>query len=335
MRSDGATLTGGANSNAMPDASSDEWTIGRLIEWTRGFFARRGVEPPRLEAEILLAHVLGLARINLYMNYEQAVSEQDRAAYRDLVRRRADGEPSRYLVGTCEFMGLALKVTPEVLIPRPETEMLVEEVIRRARAAAAAPLEAAAEDDRAEESPTETDTPRVEVIDLCTGSGAIAVSLAVHLPRARVTATDVSAAALALARTNAEAHAVADRVTLLQGDLYEPLDAADARPADFLLANPPYVAEGEWPGLPHEIREHEPRQALLAGPEGTEVIERIVRGARAYLKPGGVLMVEIGAGQGRRARQIAEQARGLVDVAVRKDYAGHDRVLLARREETC
>jgi len=337
MRSDGAPQSGGASGIAMPDASSEEWTIGRLIEWTRAYFARRGIEPPRLEAEILLAHVLGLARIDLYMTYEQVVSPQERAAYRDLVRRRAAGEPSRYLVGTCEFMALALKVTPDVLIPRPETEMLVEEVIRRARAAAPSPLEAAAEGGPAEGGPAEggsgdADTPGLDVIDLCTGCGAAAVSLAVHLPGARVTATDVSAAALALARSNAEAHAVADRVTLLEGDLYEALDTADARPADFLLANPPYVAEGEWPGLPREIREHEPRQALVAGPEGTEVIERIVRGARAYLKPGGVLMVEIGAGQGRPARQMAEQARGLVDVEVRKDYAGRDRVLVARRE---
>jgi len=315
----------------MPDVSSDDWTIGRLIEWTRGFFARQGVEQPRLEAEILLAHVVGLERIDLYMKYEQVVSEEDRATYRDLVRRRAEGEPSRYLVGTCEFMGLALKVTPDVLIPRPETEVLVEEVIRRVRAGAPTPLEDAAA------TPGRADTPpgsaAVEAIELGTGSGAIAVSLAVHLPGVRVTATDVSGAALAVARTNAEAHGVADRVTLLEGDLYDALDAADARPADFLLANPPYVAEGEWAGLSREIREHEPRQALVAGPEGTEIIQRVVRGARAYLKAGGVLLVEIGAGHGRRARDMAEHARGLADVLIRKDYAGHDRILVARREE--
>jgi release factor glutamine methyltransferase len=311
----------------MPDVSSDDWTIGRLIEWTRGFFARRGVDPPRLEAEILLAHVLGLERIDLYMKYEEVVTEAQRAAYRDLVRRRAEGEPSRYLVGTCEFMSLALKVTPDVLIPRPETEMLAEEVIRRVRAAGPVPLEAAAADEPDAPGPAP-----VEIIDLGTGSGAIAVSLAVHLPAARVTATDVSTAAVTVARTNAEAHGVRDRVTLLEGDLYEALDAADAQPADFLLANPPYVAEREWNDLPADIREHEPRAALVAGPEGTEVIERILRGARAYLKPGGVLMVEIGAGQGARVREMAGQTRGLVDVDIRKDYAGHDRVLVARRE---
>jgi len=311
----------------MPDASSDDWTIGRLIEWTRGYFARQGIEQPRLEAEILLAHVLGLERIALYMTYEEIVAEPDRAAFRDLVRRRAAGEPSRYLVGTTEFMGLAMKVTPDVLIPRPETEQLAEEVIRRV-GAAAPPLPMGAEVDE-----TDAAAPaQVDVIELGTGSGALAVSLAVHLPGARVTGTDVSPAALEVARANAEAHGVADRVTLLEGDLYEPLDAADAQPADFLLANPPYVAEGEWDGLPADIREHEPREALVAGPDGTEVIERLLRGARAYLKPGGVLMVEIGAAQGRRVREMAEGTRGLVDVDIRKDYAGHDRILVARRE---
>ncbi len=312
----------------MPDASSDSWTIGRLVEWTRAYFDRKAVDQPRLEAEILLAHVLGLERIDLYMRYEHPVAEAERAAFRDLVRRRAEGEPTRYLVGTCEFMSLAFRVTPDVLIPRPETERLVEEVIRRVRAASPIPLEAAAEG-----GADEAVASRVEVIELGTGSGVVAVSLAVHLPGARVTATDVSGAALEVARANVEAHGVADRVTLLEGDLYDALDAADARAADFLLANPPYVAEGEWERLAPPIRNHEPRGALVAGPEGTEVIDRIVRGARAYLKPGGVLLVEIGEGHGRQAREMAQAARGLVDVDILKDYAGRDRILVARREE--
>jgi release factor glutamine methyltransferase len=157
------------------------------------------------------------------------------------------------------------------------------------------------------------------------------VSAAVHLPTARVAATDLSAEALEVARTNAQAHGVADRVTFLQGDLYEALDAADAKPADFLLANPPYVAEREWADLEPEVRDHEPRQALLAGPDGTEVIARVVAGAAAYLVPGGTLLVEIGAGQGAAARELAGRTRGLGDVEILKDYAGLDRVLAARR----
>jgi len=317
----------------MPDVASDDWTIGQLIEWTRSFFAQKGVDQPRLEAEILLAHVLGLQRIDLYMAYEEVVSEEDRAAYRDLVRRRAGGEPTRYLVGTCEFMSLALKVTPDVLIPRPETEMLAEEVIRRARAAASSRSADDAQLLQLADAPATAGEPTgPDIIELCTGCGALAVSLAVHLPGARVTATDVSAAALEVAGTNAAAHGVADRITLLEGDLYDALDAADARPADFLLANPPYVAEAEWEGLAPEIRNHEPRDALVAGPDGTECLERLVKGARAYLKPGGLLLVEIGEGQGRQAREMAEAARGLGDVEILKDYAGHDRVLRARRD---
>jgi len=309
----------------MPDVSSDEWTIGRLIEWTRDFFGKKDVAQPRLEAEILLAYVLGAERIDLYLRYEDAVSEDERTAFRELVRRRAGGEPTRYLVGTCEFLSLAFKVTPDCLIPRPETEMLVEEVLRR-RSAAPAPL--------LEGGEVESPGP-VAAIDLCTGCGCVAVSLAVRLPDCRVTATDISPAALEVARTNAEAHGVATRVTFLEGDLYDALDAADAQPADFLLANPPYVAQKEWDGLAREIRQHEPRNALVAGPDGTEVIERILKGARAYLKPGAILLVEIGAGQGAKATEMASTVRGLTDVRILKDDAGLDRIVVAQREPEC
>ena len=306
----------------MPDVSSDEWTIGRLIEWTRVFFERGGIAQPRLEAEILLAHVLGAERIDLYLRYEDPVAEDERSAFRELVRRRAAGEPTRYLVGTCEFLSLAFKVTPDCLIPRPETEMLVEEVLRLSGATPAPLLEG---------GEMESSGP-LTAIDLCTGCGCVAVSLAVRLPDCRVTATDISPAALEVARINAQAHGVGTRVTFLEGDLYDALDAADAEPADFLVANPPYVAEAEWNGLPREIREHEPRDALVAGPDGTEVIERILKGARAYLKPTAMLLVEIGAGHGARAAEAASTVRGLLDVRILKDYAGLDRILVAQRE---
>jgi len=315
----------------MPEDAA-AWTLGKLIEWTRGFFEKKGIPQPRLEAEILLAHVLGLGRIDLYLKYDQPVGEAERAAYRDLVRRRAGREPTRYLVGGCEFMSLALKVTPACLIPRPETELLVEEVLRLAGvrrqmpAAMAAPAAGAA----APAGPA-TPTAPLSAIDLCTGCGCVAVSLAAYLPHCRITAADISPEALAVARTNAEAHGVADRVTLLQGDLYEPLDAADVQPADFLAANPPYVAEAEWESLAPEIRLHEPRAALVAGPAGTEIIGRILKGAPAYLKPGGALLVEIGDKQGAAVAQQAAGVRGLADVRIVKDYAGLDRILLARK----
>ena len=307
----------------MPDPS--DWTIGKLIEWTRGFFEKKGIPQSRLEAEVLLAHVLGAERIDLYMRYDQPVEEPARAQFRDLVRRRAEHEPTRHLIGGCEFMSLAMKVTPDCLIPRPETEMLVEETLRLAgvkrRPAGTAP---------AQGEPSAA--PRT-AIDLCTGCGCVAVALAAYWSEARVAAADISPAALAVARTNAEAHGVADRVTFLEGDLYAPLDAADVHPADFLLANPPYVAEGEWQTLAPEIRKHEPRAALVAGPAGTEIIERIIQGAPAYLKPGGRLLVEIGAEQGPAVAELAAAVRSLADVRILKDYAGLDRILVARREE--
>jgi release factor glutamine methyltransferase len=307
-------------------SDSADWTIGKLIEWTRSFFEKKGIPQPRLEAEILLAHVLGIERIDLYMRYEQSADEAQRAAFRDLVRRRAEREPTRYLTGGCEFMSLAMKVTPACLIPRPETELLVEEVLRLA-GAPRRPATAVA----AEASSSQAPAP-LSVIDLCTGCGCIAVSLAANLPHARVTATDISAEALEVARINAEAHGVADRMALLQGDLYEPLDAADVQPADFLVANPPYVAEADWAGLAPEIREHEPRTALVSGPAGTEVVARILKGAPAYLRPGGWLLVEIGSEQGGAVAGQAAALRGLTETRVVKDYAGLDRILMARRE---
>lgn len=307
-----------------PDSA--DWTIGKLIEWTRGFFEKKGIPQPRLEAEILLAHVLGIERIDLYMRYEQPVDEAQRAAFRELVRRRAEREPTRYLTGGCEFMSLAMKVTPACLIPRPETELLVEEVLRLA-GAPRRPAAAAVAGASSAQAPAP-----VSVIDLCTGCGCIAVSLAVYLPQARVTATDISAEALEVAHINAEAHGVAERVTLLQGDLYEPLDAADAQPADFLVANPPYVPEADWAGLAPEIRQHEPRAALVAGPAGTEIVARILKGAPAYLRPGGRLLVEIGSEQGGAILEQAAAVRGLAEARIIKDYAGLDRILLARRE---
>jgi release factor glutamine methyltransferase len=303
----------------MPDETP--WTVGRLLEWTQKFFEKKGIAQPRLEAEILLAHALGTERIGLYLAYEREVETDARARFREWVQRRADGEPTRYLVGGCEFMSLAFTVGPGCLIPRPETELLVEEVMARCgktrgRAPAAEGASAGA---------------AVAVIDLCTGCGCVAVSVAVHMPESNVLATDLSAPALAIARANAAAHGVGERVTFIEGDLYDALGAAGALPADFLLANPPYVAEAEWETLQPEIRNYEPREALVAGPEGTEIIERIVRGAPAYLVPGGTLLVEIGAGQGPAVQNMAAGVCGLVDVEIRKDYAGHDRMLVARR----
>jgi release factor glutamine methyltransferase len=336
------------------------WTIGRLIEWTRAYFQEKGIEQPRLEAEILLAHALGLERIQLYLKYEQEVDEETRGKFRDLVRRRAAREPAKYLVGMCEFMSLTFRVTGDCLIPRPETELLVEEVLALsgAKRGGKRPAEVPppAEEPAAEgaETTQEKAVPQGEpapapaavapaapvaaapegpsIIELCTGCGCIAVSLAAYLPSSRVVATDISPGALQIAGANAQAHGVDDRILYVEGDLFGPLDAGDVQPADFLVANPPYVAESEWDSLQPEIRDHEPRAALVSGPTGLEIIERIVKGAPAYLRPGGTLLVEIGAGQGPSVAERAAAVRGLEQVEIRKDYANHDRMLVAKKK---
>ena len=263
----------------MSDAGA-EWTIGRLIEWTRGFFEKKGIPQPRLEAEILLAHVLGLERIALYMQYEQTgrcTAARDR--FRDLVKRRGDREPTRYLVGGCEFLSLALKVTPACLIPRPETEQLVEECLAPGGVAAASAARpragrrglptasrAAAARRAAPAAPRRPGPAAVTAIDLCTGCGCIAIGLAATCRRPASRPPTSRPRPWRWPARTPRPTALADRIVFLEGDLYAPLDAADVQPADFLLANPPYVTEADWARLEPEIRDHEPRAALVAGP---------------------------------------------------------------------
>ena len=251
-------------------SASPTWTVGRLLAWTADYLKRGGAESPRLEAEVLLAHALGCKRIELYTAFDRVPAEEARAAFRDLVRRRAEGTPVAYLVGHREFYSLDFRVTPDVLIPRPETEFLVIALIDLARQRSAE---------------------EITICDLGTGSGIIAVAAAKHLPKSHVTATDVSPAALAVARTNAETHGVLDRIELVQSDLFSALPPQ--RHFDFVVSNPPYVSEAELERLAPEVRNHEPRLALVAGRRGTEVIEALLPQAAERLKPGGHLLLEI------------------------------------------
>lgn len=249
----------------------EEWTVGRLLQWTTEHLKKRGAETPRLEAELLLAEALGCQRIELYTSFAEVPAEDRRTVFRDLVRRRGEGTPVAYLLGRREFYSLSFRVTPDVLIPRPETELLVVALLDLAKQRA--PGQATA------------------VCDVGTGSGVIAVCAAKYLAGARVTAVDVSPAALDVARSNAAEHGVADRIEFLQGDLLAPVPP-EAR-FDLIVSNPPYVAAGELEGLAPEVKDHEPRVALLAGERGTEVIERLVPQAAEHLSPGGHLLVEI------------------------------------------
>lgn len=286
--------------------TDDVWTVGRLLTWTTDWLAGKGSDSPRLDAEVLLAHVRGCPRIALYTAFDEVVDEAGRTRFRGLVKRRGEGEPVAYLVGSREFFSLALAVSPAVLIPRPETEGLVVRAIDLCR-----PLE----------------SPRVA--DVGTGSGAIAVALAKHLPKARVVATDISADALAVARGNVSRHALEGRIELVACDL---LDApAAAGPFDCIVSNPPYVRADEFAGLPRDVRDHEPKGALVGGPTGVEVVERLVAAAEGRLVPGGWLLVEIGPSTVKAAEAILARRPGLVPGPTLADMAGLPRIVQARK----
>jgi release factor glutamine methyltransferase len=293
-------------------SQSDPWTVGRLLAWTTEYLQRHGSDSPRLDAEVLLAEARGCTRIELYTAFDEVVGDGPRGVFRDLVRRRAEGTPVAYLVGRREFYSLSFRVTEDVLIPRPETELLVVALLDLAR----------------ERSP-EGAAP--EIADVGTGSGVIAVCAAKHLPRARVTAIDLSPAALEVAGANARDHGVADRIELVESNLFDAVPAE--RRFDFVVSNPPYVRAEEFDALARDVKGHEPRAALVAGPRGTEVIERLAAQAAERLRPGGCLLVEIGPAIHEAARAIVEAGPAFEIGPTIKDQARLPRVIQARRRE--
>jgi release factor glutamine methyltransferase len=291
------------------EADAQVWTVARLLSWTRDYLQRSGVESPRLCADILLAHAMECDRIRLYTRYEERPDEPVLARFRTLVKEAAGGRPIAYLTGTKEFFSLPFEVSPDVLIPRPETEILVERTIDLVRKSA---------DLRS-------------ILDLGTGSGCIAISLARHLPGARLYASDISQAALAVARRNAERHAVAERIELRCGDLLAPWTRPDAHgpPFDVIVCNPPYVATAGAP-VAKNVRDFEPQVALFAGPEGLDVIRRVVCETLAALRAGGHLLMEIGFDQAPAVRDLLAGAVWQ-DIVTYRDGVGHERVVHARR----
>lgn len=285
----------------MPDGGNP--TPLALAALTAGYFREKGIASPRLEAELLLAHALGTTRMGLYLDFDKPLDREEVARYRTLVRRRARGEPSAYLVGGREFWSLCFEVGPGVLIPRPETEHLVEEALGEMGEAG-------------------------RFLDLGTGSGAIAVALLTERPGWTAVAVEISPPAADVARRNAEKLGVADRLDLREGSLFGPVEGERF---DLIVSNPPYIPSGEIEALAAEVAHHEPREALDGGADGLDLIREIAAGAPARLAPGGRLIVEFGADQGERVRRIAEDSAGYGEVEIVKDYAGRDRVLLARR----
>jgi release factor glutamine methyltransferase len=305
----------------MP-VDAEVWTVRRLLAWTRDFFRGKDVEEPRMSAEVLLAHALGCERLQLFLRQDHAPDPPQRDAFRELVKRRAGNEPLGYLTGKAPFFGFEFVVGPAVLIPRPETEMLVERAAAEARPHRERPLDGGGNGEAAAAGP-------VTVIDLCTGSGCVACAIARLLPNARVIAGDISAEALSVAAANAAGLGVSDRVSFHRGDLFAALPAGTP-PADILVANPPYVPDAVVAGLDPTVRDFEPRAALAGGADGLDFVRRIVAGAPAVLKPGGLLLVEIGHDQGDAARNIALSVPGFSDISVLRDFQGQSRVLCVR-----
>jgi len=277
----------------------ETWTIRRVLDWTKGYLAEKGVENARLETEWLLSAALGLDRVGLYVNFDKPLNADELAAVRRLVGRRAKREPLQYILGTQEFCGLDFAVTPAVLIPRHDTEVLVTEALRRVPNAAT-------------------------ILDIGVGSGCIAIALASKLPAAQVWGVEQSPEAIALAQQNVERHGV--RVTLFEGSLFEPFGE---QRFDLIVSNPPYIPTADLETLQPEVREYEPRAALDGGADGLDFYRIIVPAAPEHLTPGGWLMVELGIGQAEAVLGMFRQA-GFGDCFVAKDPNDIDRVVGGR-----
>jgi len=286
------------------------WTVLELVKTTAEYFGGRQLQSPRLAAEWLLAHVLRCKRVDLYLRTEQVVDDRVLEAYRGLVRSYAAGVPLQYVVGDTEFMGCTLKCDRRALIPRPETEILVDVVVKRLRATAAA-------------GP-------VQVLELGTGSGAIAIALAAQLPHVTVWAVDMSPDAAALARDNAQRNHVEARVHVGVMDRFAGLAPELEGAMACIVSNPPYITTEEMETLPAVVREHEPVSALHGGADGLDFHRYLCRDGLRFLTPGGTLAVEIGASQGEAVRALFDTA-GLRDVSLVRDYAGLDRIVLGTR----
>jgi release factor glutamine methyltransferase len=268
------------------------------------------VPDARLDAELLLRHALGKDRAWLLVHMRDRLDDQAQRSFERGIERRKLREPLQYITGTQEFWGIPLTVTPDVLIPRPETEFVVEAALKAVSGIS---------------------TPAI--VDLCTGSGCIVISLAKELPKARAFATDRSDRAVHIAQENARQNDVANRIRFLEGDLFEPLEEMDIRGRiDVIVTNPPYVRSGDLTTLQPEVRDFEPEMALVAGPEGTEIAERIIRQAPEYLKPGAPLIMEMGIGQTASLRKIIENTHAFGPIEVVKDLAGIERVIVVRRK---
>lgn len=295
---------------ADEQTTAEPWTIGRLLTWTTDFLRGKGADSPRLDAEVLLAHARGCQRIELYTAFDEEPAESVRTTFRELVSRRATGTPVAYLVGQREFFSLSFEVTPDVLIPRPETEQLVVRALDLAKEMAS--------------------SESLRIADVGTGSGVIAICVAKHLENCRVTAIDISPATLAVAQRNAQKHGVDKRIEFLASDLLETLPAE--KQFSLVLSNPPYVSSTEMAELARDVGEYEPHLALDGGEQGTQVIERLIAQVSKYLRSEGWLLLEVGSSNANRVEELISQNPSLELHETLKDIAGLSRVVQAKRK---
>jgi release factor glutamine methyltransferase len=299
--------------------SQATWNIVALLRWTTAYFEEKGVSEPRASSEILLAHTLGLSRLDLYLRHDQPLSPEELARFKALIVRRRLREPVAYLTGHKEFWSLDFLVTPATLIPRPETEVLLEAVIEVGEGAKS----------HRHLPPPPHPLHKSLAIDLGVGSGAVVVSLAKELPDLFWVAVDVSSAALQMARENARRHEVAERISFVQGDLLSQFKLGPW--FGLMTANLPYVPRPEWEQLPREIRDYEPKEALIGGEDGLDLLEKLCREAHKYLLAGGWLALEVGAGQAEQVMGFLDDAKAYDALKSVDDYQGIARVVLARR----
>jgi release factor glutamine methyltransferase len=282
-------------------------TLAEVLRGAEEKLRREGFPTPRLDAEMLLSHHLGMDRTGLYVRFHDALTGDQLEAFLNLMDRRVREEPVAYIIGRKEFWSLLLEVGPGVLIPRPDTEVLVEEVLRAAR---------------------DLGRDDLDILEIGTGSGAVSIALAKELKHARIVATDISSLALHWAGKNATAHAVAGRIQFVQGNLFEPLSAK----FDIIASNPPYIDEATFRNLPRGVRLFEPEEALMAGPRGTEFHEALIAGSRDRLIDGGWLFMEIGEGQKKDVENMLNESAWHAEIKFTADYAGLPRVAGARRK---
>lgn len=287
---------------------TENWTTLKLIKWTTDYFVEKRVDTPRLDAELLLAHVFQMDRTHLYMNFDKPVLKTELSAFKKLLKRRAKGEPVQYIIGYQEFWSVKMMVDPSVLIPRPDTELLVEEGIK-------------------ELNRSFSQTDMIEILDIGTGSGALAIAFATELKKAHVTAVDKSHKAVIMAEKNIEKQALSSAITLTEGDLFDKLGG---KTFHLILSNPPYIPTGELSELQPEIRDYEPLSALDGGIDGLDYFKIIIPDSDDYLKSGGWLMVEHGEGQSEQVQDIFKKSGFYESIEAVKDLSGIYRVVKGR-----